>query len=111
MRDARRLLGAIVAVLGVLMLAVTVGGDALPKAVPADLSPVGGSQPRVVGNPVVLASELLSMALFAVAAVGYARAADIRHDAFAHWLAIAATLAAFSRLNFFLFPSQYSPYF
>jgi signal transduction histidine kinase len=111
MRDARRLLGAVVAVLGVLVLAVTVGGDALPKAVPADLSPVGGSQPRVVGNPVVLISELLSMALFAAAAVGYARAADLRHDAFAYWLAIAATLGAFSRLNFFLFPSQYSPYF
>jgi signal transduction histidine kinase len=111
MRDAGRLLGAIAIALGVLTLAVAVGGDALPKAVPADLSPIRGSRPRIVGNPVVLASELLSMALFAVAAVGYARAADVRHDAFAHWLAIAATLAAFSRLNFFLFPSLYSPYF
>jgi signal transduction histidine kinase len=111
MRDARRLLVATVIGLGVLILAVAVGGDALPKAVPADLSPDGRSRPRVVGNPVVLSSELLSMALFAVAAVGYARRADLRHDAFAYWLAIAATLGAFSRLNFFLFPSLYSPYF
>jgi signal transduction histidine kinase len=111
MRDARRLLGALVVVLAVLSLVVAVGGDELPKAVPADLSPVGGSKPRVVGNPVVLGSELLSMALFAVAAVGYARVADTRHDGFALWLAVAATLGAFSRLNFFLFPSLYSSYF
>ena len=91
-RDARRLLVGIVVALGVLTLAVAVGGDALPKAVPADLSPIGGSQPRVVGNPVVLTSELLSMLLFAVAAIGYARAADVRHDVFAYWLAVAATL-------------------
>jgi len=110
-REASRLLAVIAIVLGVLTLAVVVGGDALPKAVPPDLSPIGGSQPRVVGNAVVLTSELLSMVLFAVAAVGYARAADAGHDAFAHWLAIGATLGAFSRLNFFLFPSLYSPYF
>jgi len=111
MRDARRLLLATVVVLGILLLAVAVGGDALPKAVAPDLSPVGRSHPRVVGNPVVLSTELLSVALFVVAAAGYARAADVRDDAFAYWLAIAATLGAFSRLNFFLFPSLYSPYF
>jgi signal transduction histidine kinase len=51
------------------------------------------------------------MGLLAVAAVRYARAADVRHDGYAQWLAIAATLGAFSRLNFFLFPSLSSPYF
>jgi signal transduction histidine kinase len=111
MRDSRRLIAAIGGVLGVLTLAVVVGGDALPKAVPADLSPDAGSHPRVVGPPVVLGSELLSMGLLGVAAVRYARVADVRHDGYAQWLAIAATLGAFSRLNFFLFPSLYSPYF
>lgn len=111
MRLAIRLLGAVVIALGVIAVAVAAGGDALPKAVPADLSPDGDSHPRVVGNAVVLAAELLSMVLFAIAAIGYARVADVRHDPFAHWLAIAATLGAFSRLNFFLFPSLYSPYF
>ena len=111
MRDARRLLVTLLITLGVLALLVTAAGDALPKAVPADLSPDAATQPRIVGNATVLVSELLSMALFAVAAIGYARTADSRHDRFAHWLAVAATLAAFSRLNFFLFPSLYSPYF
>jgi len=110
-RDARRLAEALVLGFGLFVLVVAVVGDALPKAIPADLSPSGASRPRVVGNPTVLGSELLSMVLFGVAAVGYARQADIREDAFARWLAVAATLGAFSRLNFFLFPSLYSPYF
>ena len=111
LRLAGRLLGGTVLLLGIIALGVAIGGEALPGAVPAQLSPDGGSHPRVVGNPIVLGSELLSMAFFTIAAVGYARAADARHDPFAHWLAIAATLGAFSRLNFFLFPSLYSQYF
>lgn len=111
MRDARRLFGLLGVTLAVLGLAVAGLGDALPEAIPADLSPDSASRPRIVGNPIVLASELISVGLFAVATVGYARSADTRDDPFARWIAIAATLAAFSRLNFFLFPSLYSPYF
>jgi signal transduction histidine kinase len=110
-RSARRIFGGLAVAFAALILAVAVAGDALPRAIPADLSPDAGAQPRVVGNPTVLATELVSMALYAVAALGFARAADARHDAFARWLAVAATLGAFSRLNFFLFPSLYSPYF
>jgi len=111
MHDARRVLGGSLLALAALSLAVAVAGDALPVAIPADLSPEAGTRPRIVGNPAVLVNELLVMALFAVAAVGYARAAEARHDELARWLAVAATLGAFSRLNFFLFPSLYSPYF
>jgi signal transduction histidine kinase len=111
LRLAARVLGGVAVALGIVAAVVALGGDALPRAVPADLSPAGRSHPRVIGNPVVLASELLCMLLFAVAAAGYAHTADRRHDLFAHWLAIAATLGAFSRLNFFLFPSLYTPYF
>jgi signal transduction histidine kinase len=111
LRLAARLVWAVLIAFGILLVAVVLLGDALPKAVPADLSPDRGSHARVVGNPVVLGSELLCMVLFAVAAVGYTRIADVRHDPFAHWLAIAATLGAFSRVNFFLFPSLYSQYF
>jgi signal transduction histidine kinase len=111
LRDARRMFGASLLALAVLVIAVAAAGDGLPRAIPADLSPEGGSRPRVVGNPIVLGSELLSMVLSGVAAVGFARQAVARRDPFAHWLAVAATLGAFSRLNFFLFPSLYSPYF
>ena len=109
--DARRLFAALALALAAVTLVVAVAGDALPKAIPADLSPGGGTRPRVVGNPTVLASELLTMLLFIVTAAGYARVAETREDEFARWLGVAGTLGAFSRLNFFLFPSLYSPYF
>jgi signal transduction histidine kinase len=46
--------------------------------------------------------------LYAVAAFGFARRARRTADELMSWLAAAATLAAFSRLNYFLFPSIYS---
>ena len=51
------------------------------------------------------------MALFAVAAVGFLRSHERTRDPLMFWFAIGATLAAFARLNYFLFPSQYSEYF
>jgi signal transduction histidine kinase len=63
-----------------------------------------------VDDAFVLATELVTLVLFAVAAVGYARAAEARNDVFALWLAIAATLAAAARLNSLLFPSLYTSY-
>ena len=110
-RDAARLLAANATVLAGLSLLVAVAADALPAAIPADLSPEAAGRPRIVGNPVVLATELTVMLLFIVGAIGYARRARATGDEFARWIAIAATLGAFSRLNFFLFPSLYSAYF
>ena len=55
--------------------------------------------------------QLAEMGLFTVAALGFARRAARARDELARWLAIAATLGAFSRLNYFLFPSLYSSYF
>jgi signal transduction histidine kinase len=111
MLDARRLFAVLALGLAAMAVLVAVAGDELPKAIPANLSPDGGTRPRVVGNPTVLASELVTMLLFAVTAAGYVRVAETRRDEMARWLAVAGTLGAFSRLNFFLFPSLYSPYF
>jgi signal transduction histidine kinase len=60
---------------------------------------------------VTLAEQLTGMVLFVTAAVGFVRRAERGADLLTRWLAIAATLAAFSRLNYFLFPSLYSPWF
>ncbi len=83
----------------------------LPLAIDPTLSPESSSHPRIVGNPVLLAHQLVLMALFALAAVGFARQAARRQDTLMLWFAIGATLAAFARLNYFLFPSRYSEYF
>ena len=82
----------------------------LPRAIPPDLSPLG-RRARVVGNPTVLATQLTVTVLFAVAAAGFARSADRTGDELRRWLAIATTLGAFAWLNYFLFPSLYSPVF
>jgi signal transduction histidine kinase len=51
------------------------------------------------------------MGLLAAAAVGFGRAAERTRDPLMLWFAIGATLGAFSRLNYFLFPSRFSEYF
>jgi signal transduction histidine kinase len=80
----------------------------LPEAIDPRLSPDTSDRPRVTGNAVVLACQALAMVLFALAAVGFTRRAERSHDEFMGWLAIAATLGAVARLNYFLFPSLFS---
>jgi signal transduction histidine kinase len=82
--------------------------DDLPMALDPDLSPLDASRPRIVGHPVVLGVQLALVGLHLAAAAGFARAARCHRDELLGWLAIASTLAAFARVNFFLFPSLYS---
>jgi len=107
-RGALLLCGIALAVVG-LMIALL--GDSLPQAIAPDLSPDAGTRPRIVGDPVVLALQIVVMGLLAAAAVGFARAAELTRDPLTSWFAIGATLGAFARLNYFLFPSRYSEYF
>jgi signal transduction histidine kinase len=93
------------------VVAVAVAGDALPSAVPAGLSIEALRAPRLDGNAVVLALQLASTLLFAVAAAGFARRADRTGDTLFLWLAVAATLGAFSRLNYLLYPSLGTSWF
>jgi signal transduction histidine kinase len=109
-RAAHRLLGGCTLALAALVLAVAVAGDALPQAIPPDLSP-DGRHARVVGNPTVLGAQLAVMLLLGVAAAGFAGLAQRTGDELSRWLAIASVLGAFAWLNYFLFPSLYSPYF
>jgi signal transduction histidine kinase len=60
------------------------------------------------GHVAVLTVQLVAMALFAAAAYGFALRADRTNDELYGWLAAAALLAAFARLNYFLYPSLYA---
>lgn len=97
---------------GSLIAAVVVGvgaaGDALPGVIPEAQGP---GRPHPGGNPVAFVLQLASTLLFAAAAVGFARRADRTNDRLMHWLAIAATLGAFSRLNYLLYPSLGTSWF
>jgi signal transduction histidine kinase len=82
----------------VVILAVAAAGDLLPSAT------------RVDGDA-VLGLQLASTLFFAAAAVGFARRADATADRLIHWLAIAAALAAFSRVNYLVDPSLGTAWF
>ncbi|MGH2917519.1 MAG: sensor histidine kinase, partial [Solirubrobacteraceae bacterium] len=108
---ARRVIGVCGLALAGIAIATAIAADWLPPAIEPGLSPDGPSSPLVVGEPSILALQLVLMGLFAAAAIGFARSAGRTHDPLTLWFAIGATLAAFARLNYFLFPSLYTDYF
>lgn len=110
-QHVRRWLGGSTLVLVLIGVAAAAGAHVLPEAIPPGLSPESSSRPRVVGNPVVLGVQLVVMLLYAAASIGFARRAERTGDRLLLWVAIAATLSAFARLNYFLFPSLYSEWF
>lgn len=107
----RRLAACCGAALLTIAIGTVLAEHGLPSAIEPSLSPDAASRPRVVGEPAVLGLQLVLTALFASAALAYARRAERTHDVLALWFAIGAALAAFARLNYFLFPSLYSEFF
>jgi signal transduction histidine kinase len=102
---AARTLVACELVVSVVAVVVLLLGDALPVAA----APAG--RPLAAAQPLVAATQLLSAALFGVAAVGFATRAARTHDRLLRWVAVAATLGGCARLNYFLVPSLYTPWF
>jgi signal transduction histidine kinase len=89
------------AIVALLLIAIAAVGDALPDAAPVR-SPTA---PAFDASPGVLAQHLATAILYAVAAAGYARRAELTSDALMRWLAIACVLGAFSRANYLVHPS------
>ncbi len=80
----------------------------LPLVVSPTLSPVEGGRQIVIGQPVALGAQCLTMALFALASVGFLRRAARSDDRSLPTLAAASAVGAFAALNYFVFPSLYS---
>jgi signal transduction histidine kinase len=100
---------AAAATLGVIAIVVNVV-HGWPAPIDPTLSPQASMRPRVVGNTVVLVSQLVIGAMLLCAALGFARQARRRDDELRKWLAVASLVGAFSRVHYFLFPSLYSPW-
>jgi signal transduction histidine kinase len=99
------------ATVGAVVLVIGVAGAVLAPHLPAGIDPSvppDPSGPDLVGEPSLLATQVIGMVLYALAAFGFARRAERTADELMSWLAAASALAAFSRLNYFLFPSIYS---
>jgi signal transduction histidine kinase len=103
-RAAARMLAAVLAVLVLIGIAGAALAPHLPVGIDPDLPP-DPSGVELVGEPALLVAQLISLVLYSVAAIGFARRAQRAADELMIWLAAAATFAAFSRLNYFLFPS------
>jgi signal transduction histidine kinase len=82
----------------------------LPLVISPNLSPVQGGRQIVIAQPAVLAVECMTALLFALATVGFLWRASRSADRLLGPLAAASTVAAFAALNYFVFPSLYSPW-
>ena len=103
--EAIALVLAVLALIGIVFWTLA---DALPAAVESGLSPEASGRPLVSGHPAVLTAQAVMIGLFVVAAAGFARRAETTGDDLMTWFAVGSTLAAFSRVNYFLFPSVYT---
>lgn len=94
-------------VLAAAFLALWSVRDSLPLALPRD-PPASASRPVITGHPLLLAAQAGSALAFAAVSVLFAAQARRRRDVLLLWMAPACGVAAFARVNYFLFPSLYT---
>ena len=102
-------LGVIFIAIGMIALGTLVGAfvDRLPVGIDPARSPVNVPGP-IAGDVVIAVSQLVIGILFAAAALGFTRRAELSGDVLLRWLGAGSMVAAFARLNYFIFPSLYS---
>lgn len=104
LREALVLGGVLVALAVVVQLL-----DAfLPTAVTALPPPEESARPRFEGHPVVLVVQGANLVCYAVASVLFTREGRRTGDDLIGWIAAAAAVGAWARVNYLLFPSIYS---
>jgi signal transduction histidine kinase len=72
------------------------------------LGPIARVQQGFHGQPMLMVLELLVALLYGLAAIGFLSRSKRLGDEFFGWLAVAATLAVVSHVNYSLFPASYS---
>lgn len=108
-RGATTAAGVVLMLLG--GVAMTVGAIAdLPPAIDPDVDLSESGRPLVIGHPMLLAAHAVGGVAYAIAALAFTHQATRRPDPLIRWLAAACALAAFSRVNYLLFPSLYSDF-
>ena len=109
-RPGLLLAGGAAGVATAVLVAVVVSefAERLPQATAATLPPDLPAEPDLHSQAAVVALQLFMTVLYGLAAVGFLSRSRRLGDEFLGWLAIAAVLAAFSHINYFLYPQLYS---
>ena len=107
-RAVGRTIAAVAGLLVTSAVLVLVLDPVLPHGLDTELSPEASGRPRIVGPTALLATYVALMSLYGIAAIGFMRRAARDRDELMTWMAAAMAIGAFSRLNYFLFPSIYS---
>jgi signal transduction histidine kinase len=93
---------------GALLVAAGVGiaANRFPLGFSGPVSGAATAHVHFVGNPSVVALPLAGALLFLIAAIGFARRCGSgRAGGLAGWIAVAAVLALYSRVNYVLYPA------
>ena len=81
----------------------------LASDLPAGVTPAFVSgELELEGHAAFLATQIAAAVFLGLAAIGFTVKASTQSDELIRWLAVGATLGAFARINFALFPSLYS---
>jgi signal transduction histidine kinase len=109
-RDAMKAAVAAPALVAAIILVLIPFAGSLPLGVELSRDPGATSELQIEGHPALLSLQLVGALMYLIAAAGFTRRAQVDNDDLMRWLGAGATLAAFARINFFLFPSLYSNY-
>jgi signal transduction histidine kinase len=95
-------------VVAVAVLAFFAARSRLPVALDPTYFPTSAQHPVLSGHPLLLVAQAVSASCFIAAAIAFTRQSLRQDDELLRWLGPAFALAAFSRLNYMLFPSLYT---
>jgi signal transduction histidine kinase len=87
---------------------VALFADGVDPEIPIGLSPSAAHRPILLGQHLLLGTQVVGVLLFMVAALGFIQRGERDRDELMRWFAAGAALSAFARFNYFLFPSLYS---
>ncbi|MGH2756665.1 MAG: hypothetical protein ACRDI3_02640, partial [Actinomycetota bacterium] len=111
--DARAAVRAVIAAPALVVLTTVVLiplASSLPFTVELDPKPGVTSRFSIEEHPVLLGVQLVSALMYVFAAMGFTKRAQRENDPLMKWLGAGAILAAFSHVNFFLYPALYATF-
>jgi signal transduction histidine kinase len=97
-----------VGVVAATFLAFFAARSRLPLALDQTYFPTSAQHPFLSGHPLLLVAQAGSASCFLLASIAFTLKSVRRDDQLLRWLGPACALAAFSRVNYMLFPSLYS---